>query len=281
MTATIETSRRIGKLSVTTVTDGTLKTTLDVVVGLDQAEKVRLAGQSGSEPIFLPVNCFLVDLDVKRALVDVGAGATMGPTLGKLPENLRAIGIAPESIEVILLTHVHPDHSNGLIDAAGEAIFPNAELVLHEREAEFWIDRDAAPDDPERVRKGRNMAKRATGPYRNRMRRVGDGKVFPSVSAVLQAGHTPGHTGWLLESEEDRLLIWGDIVHLASVQVPRPDAALVFDVDQAMGRQSRLRVFDWVAREHLRVAGAHLDYPGFGHLLRRADGYAYQPENRL
>jgi len=278
MTAKIEMSRRIGKFSVTTVSDGRLRTTLDVVVGLDQAEKARLAGQSGSEPIFLPVNCFLIDLDGKPALVDVGAGGTMGPTLGELPNNLRAIGVMPESIEVILLTHLHPDHSNGLIDAAGQAIFPNAELVLHEREAEFWVDHDAGPDDPERVRNGRNMAKRTTGPYRSRMRRVGDGEVFPGVSAVLQAGHTPGHTGWLLESEGDRLLIWGDIVHLASVQVPRPDAALVFDVDQAMGRQSRRRVFDWVAREHLRVAGAHLDCPGFGHLLRRPDGYAYQPE---
>lgn len=271
-------SRPIGRFGVQAVSDGQLRTTLDVVVGLDQAEKERLSGTSGGDPIFLPVNSLLLDLDGKRVLVDVGAGGTMGPTLGQLAGNLQAIGVSPESVETILLTHLHPDHSNGLIDADGQPVYPNAELILHEREAEFWLDREPSATDTERVRNGMNMAKRVTAPYLGRMRRVADGEVFTGVSAVLQAGHTPGHTGWLLESEGDRLLIWGDIVHLASVQVPRPDAALVFDVDQAMACQSRQRVFDWVAGERIRVAGAHLGFSGFGHLRREGSGFAYQPE---
>jgi glyoxylase-like metal-dependent hydrolase (beta-lactamase superfamily II) len=270
--------RRIGRFEIRTVSDGILKTGLDVLVGLDQAEKERLTGVKGSDPIFLPVNCFQLEIDGKPALIDAGAGTTMGPTLGKLPANLQALGIAPESIRTILLTHIHPDHSNGLVDAQGRAVYPNAEVIVHEREAAFWLDRETKPDDPERLRRATEAARFSTGPYRDRMRRVSDGEVFPGISVRLNAGHTPGHSGWLFASESERLLIWGDIVHLASVQVPRPDTVLVFDVDQAMARQSRLEVFDWVADERIRVGGAHLEYPGYGYMERTADGYAYRPE---
>jgi glyoxylase-like metal-dependent hydrolase (beta-lactamase superfamily II) len=99
--------------------------------------------------------------------------------------------------------------------------------------------------------------------------------VLPGISAVLQAGHTPGHTGWLVQSNGERLLVWGDIVHLASVQVPRPDAALVFDVDPQAACATRRRVFERVAAERLCVAGAHLDFPGFGSLARDGAGYRY------
>jgi glyoxylase-like metal-dependent hydrolase (beta-lactamase superfamily II) len=281
MTPKIEPSRRIGQLGVTTVSDGTLATSLDVIIGLDQAEKERLTGTQGSEPIFLAVNCFLIELGGKRAMIDVGAGTSMGPTLGQLPRHLRGIGVTPESIDLVFLTHLHPDHSNGLIDAEANPIFPDAQLFLHEREAEFWLRREPSATDTERVRRGTSNARRATAPYRSRMRTVGDGTVLPEIAAVPLAGHTPGHTGWLIQSEGDRALIWGDIVHLASVQVPRPDAALVFDVDPEAARRTRQRVFDWVAGERLRIAGAHLGYPGFGHLVHADGGFAYRPEDHV
>lgn len=271
-------TRRIGRFQIRTVSDGILKTGLDVLVGLDQDEKERLTGVKGSDPIFLPVNCFMLEIDGNPALIDVGAGTTMGPTLGKLPANLQALGVTPDQIRTILLTHLHPDHSNGLVDAEGRAIYPNAEVIVHQREAEFWLDRQEKPDDPERLRRGTEAARFSTRPYRDRMRRVSDGEVLPGISIRLNAGHTPGHSGWLLQSENDSLLIWGDIVHLASVQVPRPDTALVFDVDQTAARQSRHKVFAWVASERIRVAGAHLEYPGYGHMVRTPDGYAYRPE---
>jgi len=271
--------QKIGGFEVKAVSDGILTTSLDVLVGLGQSEMERLAGASRTEPIFLPVNCFLLEISGQPALIDVGAGNSLGPTLGKLPENLRTLGVASESIRYILLTHLHPDHSNGLVDADGQAQYPNAEVIVHEREARFWLEREAKPDDSERLRRGTEAAKRATAPYRDRLRKVSDGEVFPGVSARLQAGHTPGHTGWLLHSGDDRMLIWGDIVHLASVQVPRPDATLVFDVDQPGAWQSRVGVFDWVATERIRVAGTHLKFPGFGHIVRTGGGYAYRPES--
>ena len=270
-------SKQIGDIAVTALSDGVLAAPLDVVLGLDTAEVERLAGKQAGEPLHIAVNAFLLERAGKYALVDTGSGNTMGPTLGKLADNLRASGVAPERIETIFLTHLHPDHSNGLVDDAGNAIYPNAELVLHEAEAAFWLDRDEASGATERIR--RNIAKAAvtTRPYRARMRTVREGEAVPGVSAVLLAGHTPGHTGWLIQSGKDGLLIWGDVVHLASIQIQRPDTGLIYDVDPQAACATRRRMLDRVAADKLKVAGAHLDFPGFGGIVRRGAGFGFEP----
>jgi glyoxylase-like metal-dependent hydrolase (beta-lactamase superfamily II) len=272
---TVLATRKVGDIEVTAVFDGLHKASLDVVLGVEAAECRRLIGAAGDH-VHISVNCFLIESGGKIALVDTGGSTTM-PGLGRLPENLRAAGIAPEAIDHVLLTHFHRDHSNGLIDEAGRAIFPRAALVVREEEACFYLDRTVTAADPERVQRGAQEARRNAAPYRDRMRRVGDGEVLPGVSAVLLAGHTPGHTGWLVQSRGERLLIWGDIIHIAAIQVPRPDAGLVFDVDLAMARATRERTFAWVAQERLCIAGAHLDFPGFGTLVREGSEYRYAP----
>ena len=102
---------------------------------------------------------------------------------------------------------------------------------------------------------------------------------LPGVAATLLAGHTPGHTGWLIHSGKDAVLVWGDVVHLAAVQVPRPEAALVFDVDPQLARETRQRIFDRAAADRLCVAGAHLDFPGFGYIERRGTSYRFEPDS--
>src|SRR5262245_60581904 len=266
----------IGDIEVTTLSDGVLTAPLDVVLGMDKAEVERLAGRKDNLPI--SVNAFLLRLNGKWALVDTGSSNTMGPTLGKLPDDLRAHGVAPEEIATIFLTHLHPDHSNGLVDDSGAAIFPNAEVILHETEAKFWLDRDPSSAANERIQ--RNMAKAAqtTAPYRARMRRVRDGEAVPGVSAMLLAGHTPGHTGWLIQSGNDGLLIWGEVVHFAAIQIARPDTGLVYDVDPQAACATRKRMFDRVAADKLKVGGAHLDFPGFGTIVRNGAGFAFEPD---
>ena len=97
-------------------------------------------------------------------------------------------------------------------------MFPKAELIVHEVEAAFWLDRALQPDDSERITRNSKAQRAVTAPYRDRIRRIKDGEVLPGITAMLRPGHTPGHTNWLIQSGGDRLLIWGDIVHLAAVQ---------------------------------------------------------------
>src|SRR6185295_6568360 len=101
------------------------------------------------QPVPLDVNCFLIRHGGKLMLSDAGTGTSYQPTLGKLPQNLRAIGVDPAAIDISLLTHLHPDHSLGLVDAADQPIFPRAELIVHEVEAAFWLDREMKPEDSE------------------------------------------------------------------------------------------------------------------------------------
>lgn len=269
-------ARRIGEFEVLAVSDGSLQAAVDCVLGLSRAECDELLSRAGKDPFQLAVNCYLIRHRQKLILVDTGGGSITAPTLGRLTNNLRAAGAPPETIDTVLLTHIHPDHANGLLDDAGEPAFPNADIVLHEKEAGFWLDRSVTPDDSERLRRNTLGAQRVTGPYRGRIRRVGDGDVLPGISAMLLAGHTPGHTGWLIQSGGERLLIWGDIVHLAAIQIPRPDAALVFDVDPAAAVASRRRIFERAAAERLLIAGAHLEYPGFGYVVRDGEGYRFE-----
>ncbi len=269
---------RVGDIEVTALSDGPFPAALNSFVDFEPAEVERLTGRSIDQQIVLPVNCYLLKLGGRWALVDTGCGQSMGPALGQLPKNLRAFGVAPEAIGTILLTHIHPDHALGLTDAAGQPVFPNAELIVHETEAAFWLDRDASAGSTERIRRNIGKAQGATAPYRGRMRRVREGEALPGVLALPLAGHTPGHTGWLVQSGGDGLLIWGDVVHLPAVQVPRPEAALVFDVDPQMARDTRRRIFDRAAADRLRIAGAHLDFPGFGHIERRGGDYRFTPE---
>jgi glyoxylase-like metal-dependent hydrolase (beta-lactamase superfamily II) len=107
---------------------------------------------------------------------------------------------------------------------------------------------------------------------------VGDGEAVPGISAILQPGHTPGHTAWLLQSGSENLLIWGDLVHLAAIQIPRPDTGLAYDVDPQMACATRQRMFDRIAADRLRVGGMHIDFPGFGYVTRNGAGFRFEAD---
>jgi len=269
---------KVGDIEVTALSDGPFPATLDTLIDFDRDEAQRLLGKPRGAPFFLPVNCYLLKLGGRWTLIDTGCGPTMGPELGQLPSRLREIGVAPEAIETILLTHIHPDHALGLVDAAGAAVFPNAELIVHEVEADFWLGTDPAKGATERIRRNIGKARNATAPYRERLRTVaGDREALPGIAAKLLPGHTPGHTGWVIHSGQDALLIWGDVVHIPAIQVARPEAAFEYDVDPQQARATRKRVFDMVAADRLRVAGAHLDFPGIGTIVRKGANYRFEP----
>jgi glyoxylase-like metal-dependent hydrolase (beta-lactamase superfamily II) len=270
------TVRQVGEFSVTAVSDGILNSNHDVILAIDKEESARLTGVPYGQPLPLDVNSFLIRHRGKSILSDAGSGHTLQPTLGRLPDNLRAAGVDPAAIDIVMLTHLHSDHSLGLVDREGRAVFANAELFIHEVEAAFWLDRALQPGDSERIVNNSNRQRAVTAPYRDRIRRIKDGEVLPGITAMLRPGHTPGHTNWLIESGGERLLIWGDIVHLASVQLARPDARLIYDVDTELAAVTRAKVLDWCAAERLPVAGAHLGFPGFGRVVRSGGQFAIE-----
>jgi glyoxylase-like metal-dependent hydrolase (beta-lactamase superfamily II) len=272
--------RCIGDMTVTALSDGVLERTHEMMHGVSAEEAARHMAKAFRPGIVISVNAFLISAGSRSILVETGSGNYLGPTTGKLLDSLAAAGAAPADIDTILLTHMHPDHSAGLTDlATGKRIYPNAELVVHEDEPKHWNDDAAMARGTDREKKlFFQQAREQMAPYRDRMRLFRSGEVAPGITAIPAPGHTPGHTAYLLESGTDRLLIWGDTVHIPEVQVPRPEVTMVVDSDRAGAEASRRRIFDMAASERLLVTGMHLHFPGFNHVVREGAGYALVPE---
>ncbi len=268
----------IGDYTITTFSDGIFTTSVDLMIGADKETIQRISGKKLDEPVKLSVNAFLVEGRGVRALVDAGTSDTLGPDMGFLPENLRKAGKPPESITHVLLTHIHPDHSNGLIDSTGAPSFPNAEVVVQEDEIKFWVDRDLSQGANDRVRWNMGNAKKAFAPYAKQITRIGDGEFMPGIIAMKSPGHTPGHTCWTIEGGGKSLMIWGDTVHMSFLQLERPECAWGYDFDPAMSVRSRIAVLDQVSADATRIAGMHLDFPGFGFIKKRAGRYFIEEE---
>jgi len=226
------------------------------------------------------LNCFVIERDWHTALVDTGGGG-MAPSCGKLMENLRAAGYTPEAIDTVLITHLHPDHVGGAADAAGQAAFPNAILQVHQADIDFWVHSDMRERVPEPARVFFDMARAGVAAYAQagRLKPFTGGEVFPGVQAVPLPGHTPGHSGYELVGDDETLLIWGDVFHVPEVQTRHPEATLgPFDVDQAQAAATRAAVLKRAVEEKLLVAGMHLHFPAFSHVVAHETGYGLLPE---
>jgi glyoxylase-like metal-dependent hydrolase (beta-lactamase superfamily II) len=269
----------VGEMTVTALNDGAFEAAFAYLTHIppDEAEALHRASFRAIPPR-ITISCFLLQTDARRILVDSGCGTAMGPGLGALGSSLLALGVQPGDIDTVLATHLHPDHIGGLVDSNGTALFPNAELVVHEADLRFWGD-DAtlagAANDQDRSFV--QLARATITAYRDRTRVLTGGEALPGISLVPEPGHTPGHSGWLIASGDDSLLIWGDIVHMPGVQFPRPGVGLGFDIDGDQAIATRRRIFDMVATDRLGVAGMHLDFPCFGHVAKAAEGYAFIP----
>lgn len=269
--------RRAGAYVVTAISDGTMNQSTGTLRGIDEAKAIALrVARFGARPPWGFINTYLLQGEGRTILIDTGAADGMGPTLGRLLPNLAAAGVQPGDIDLVLLTHFHPDHSAGLATKDGAAVFPNAGLSAAEAECAFWLDTD--PGAVEALRPYRAAARAAVAPYAARLARSGSAAVVPGVTPVPLPGHTPGHTGYRIGEGTDAVLIWGDIMHQPDVQAPYPDVTVVYDIDPAQAVATRRSVLEMAVAERLTVAGMHLHFPGFSHIERAGDGYVVVTE---
>ncbi|USJ28420.1 MBL fold metallo-hydrolase [Ensifer adhaerens] len=225
----------------------------------------------------IPVGAYLIETGRNTVLIDAGGGPNYLPTTGRLQASLAAVGVAPEKVDTILLTHMHMEHALGMSTADGKQAFPNAEVVVSNAEYTFWLD-DA---NISRVPQGKSFvegARRAVAPYSGRIRRFNDDReteVVAGISTLPGPGHTPGNTSFLLTSGSQSMLIMGDVLHHPVLQLPTPRARIGVDVDPALGVESRVRTLESIAGKTTFVGGMHLPWPGFGRIARSGEGFAY------
>ena len=273
----------LGDFEVTALSDGTVQLPVAKLLGNTTPAKVdqALARVALRSPLDTSVNGYLINTGDKLVLVDTGAAGLFGPTLGKLAANLKAAGYQPEQVDEIYITHMHPDHVGGLM--AGEKMaFANAIVRADQRDADLWLSQanlDKAPADSKGFFQG---AMASLNPYV----KAGKFKAFSGntdlvtgVRAVAAAGHTPGHTVYVVESKGQKLALWGDLMHVAAVQFDHPEVTIQFDTDTKAAAAQRQIAYADAARSGYLVAGSHLSFPGIGHLRREGKAYTFTPVN--
>ncbi|HEX7638079.1 MAG TPA: MBL fold metallo-hydrolase, partial [Burkholderiaceae bacterium] len=264
----------LGDFEVTALSDGFFDLQVDKVLR-QPADRTDAALRRWflEEPVETSVNAFLVNMGARLVLIDTGTGGLSGPTAGRLLDNLRAAGYRPEQVDDVFITHDHADHCGGLAHD-GAAVFPNATLHVGKGDVPHYTDANA----------GDRVAFASAAPYvaAHRFKPIdADGELLPGLRALGTPGHTPGHTSYVLESKGEKMIVTGDLVHVAAVQMDDPAVTVSFDADPAAAREQREKVFGQAARERTWIAAAHLQFPGIGHLRAQGAGFAYVPVNYL
>jgi glyoxylase-like metal-dependent hydrolase (beta-lactamase superfamily II) len=234
-----------------------------ILVGADEALLERYLPAGG---INRPINVFLIKAHGKNILVDAGLN-------GSFIEKMMSLGVTPDQIDAILITHLHGDHF-GALQKDGRAVFPKAKIYLSAREHNYWT-RDASvnPQQAESV-------KAALAPYSSRIetfepQAAGSTlrELLPGITPIAAYGHTPGHTVFLIENSGSRLLIIGDLLHLEYVQFPVPGISATFDMDKDASAAIRREILNYAARNRMPVGGIHIVYPGIGTVEADGDGF--------
>jgi glyoxylase-like metal-dependent hydrolase (beta-lactamase superfamily II) len=275
---------KLGAFEVTVISDGPLvlgPPSGDVFKGLSKEEMTQdlTANYLPTGSVELEQNVVVLNTGSQLVLFDTGTGPTVkafGPHAGRLLANLKAAGINPKSIDVIALTHAHPDHCFGIMTPRGARNFPNAKIFMAQADFDFFTDEGKATNDMMKMMIG--GARQNLVPNRDRITFVKDGQdIVPGVMAISTPGHTAGHTCYGITSEGQKLLVLGDIAHHHIISLEKPRLPFAFDTDGAQGVASRLKTFNMLASERMPMVAYHFPFPGVGYVGKDADVYRYFP----
>lgn len=219
------------------------------------------------------INVFLLRIGGKNILVDTGFG-TVAPGQSALVPALNKLGLAPESIDLVVLTHMHMDHAGGLL-MHKERAFPKANVLAAKAELDFWLElaaKDAKNPNGQLVKRVVEVyGKDVLSPFA-----FGD-EILPGVTAIDASGHTPGHTALLFEVEGKSLLVIGDLVHAAALQIALPEECARYDMDRSKAIASRIKILNMAAEKNIPIAGMHVPFPGYGGVKKLEKGFAFSP----
>jgi glyoxylase-like metal-dependent hydrolase (beta-lactamase superfamily II) len=188
---------------------------------------------------------------------------------GHLTERLGQAGYKPEDIDIICLTHCHPDHIGGLV-SGGKVVFPNARYMIAAAEFDYWKKGDNISDarKPTKMQFDRIVAQLAN---KTTFIKPGD-EVVPGIRAVDASGHSAGMTAFHIESEGKSVLLWGDTCLHYVCGVQRPDWTIGFDDDPQKAIATRKRILAMIAAEKMFVVGFHMPFPSLGWIDTMSDG---------
>ena len=272
----------VGDIELTSLSDGYFHLPSDsIATNVEAAEK-----KAYFDSHFLPMDNFrlqasplLINTGSKLVLVDtgIGAGAEWAPSAGRLIDTLAAAGIAPEAIDIVVLTHAHGDHIGGLA-AMDAKQFPKAEVVLSDVELDLWTSPDAASKLPKWAAQDVAWQQSTFAALGDRLRPIKAGAdVVTGVQSLNTAGHTQGHLSLLIGSGGDQLLVTGDAIAGVHIAFDHPEWQIMWDHDRELGAKTRRALLDRASHDRLLVTGYHYPFPGVGHVVKEGTAYRWIP----
>ena len=274
---------KVGAYEVTVLNDGSAALPTKYFSGdADGAAKLlENAFVASKEMAPTTFNEWLINTGDKLILVDTGYSTGAGPMAGKLPKALAAAGVSPADIDAVVITHIHPDHCNGLLTTDKQIAFPNATVHVNADELAWWLEGDVKiPEGKPFFKDLFEGGRAAFKPYVDgkKVQTFKDGaELAPGVVAVTAPGHTVGHTMVRVANGNGQLLLWTDIVHSTALQFPEPERGIAYDIEPAKAIATRKKVMDMAATDRLMIAGTHIGFPGVGHVAKAGSGYAFVP----
>lgn len=279
---------KVGAFECTSINDGarTFPVPDKFVVNVPKAQ-VLAAAEAAYMPkgeVTIPFNPQLINTGSKLLLIDSGYGVSMlGPSkgaVGRTLQNLAAAGVDPKSIDIVVMSHLHPDHTNGIRAADGSMAFPNAEIMVPAKDWEFWMSEE-------------NAAKAASNAmmknYFDNVRKIYDGieskvtkyewdkEIVTGITSIATPGHTPGHTSFAVASGNSKVLLQVDVTNIPALFLRNPDWHAAFDVDGDLAQQTRHKFYDMAAAEKATVVGFHFSFPSIGHVEKDGNKYRLIP----
>jgi glyoxylase-like metal-dependent hydrolase (beta-lactamase superfamily II) len=275
---------KVGDYECTSINDGVFLRPIDNFVSNVAKDEAQAAADSAYMPkgmVAVPFNPQLINTGSKLVLIDSGNGVSMlGPSKGRAGrtlQNLAAAGVDPKSIDIVLMSHLHPDHTNGIRAADGSMAFPNAEIMVPAKDWEFWMsDENAAKAQSNEMMKNyfANVKKIYAG-IESKVTKYDWGKeVAPGITSIATPGHTPGHTSFAVASGSSKILIQADVTNIPEFFLKNPDWHVVYDVDPETAQTTRHKFYDMAAAEKATVVGFHFPFPSIGHVEK--DGAKYR-----
>jgi glyoxylase-like metal-dependent hydrolase (beta-lactamase superfamily II) len=244
----------------------------------DQALATAAAAYMPKGMVTVPFNPIVVNTGSKLVLIDTGFGPGAGATVGLLTANMAAAGIDPKAIDIVVLSHLHPDPANGI--KAGDALaFPNAEIKVPAQDWAFWMsDENAAKADNQMMKNYFAAVRKVLGNMADKVTKYDWGKeVAPGVTAIDTSGHTPGHTSFAVASGNAKMLVQSDVTNVPEFFLRNPDWHVAYDVDPLKAAQTRHQFYDMAVAEKMLIAGFHFAFPSQGYVEKDGSGYRLVP----
>ena len=273
---------RIGRFTVHVLTDGHVELPYGFFTGQSPEETAAQAEANhlnrAGDALRLGFTQYLIEDGARRILVDTGPAGGIGEHTGKLPGALSAIGIAPEDIDAVILTHTHFDHISGAI-AGGRAVYANAEVYVDRRDVAQFTDPAARSRAPDFLHSSFDTTAELVRLYPRLQQIEGDQEIMPGLTTVDLTGHTPGHIGVRIADAGQSMLIVSDMLFHPLIHPARADIGFVFEQDPAAAEAMRARFFPMAAEDGGLIAATHMPFPGLGRIGRDAGTLRWVPEN--